>query len=225
MWAESEVSGVQAGWSGWFYIALIFSLVAHYWILVGVPDRRGPSVIGGAMTAPLAVSVSIAMKAVQSATEPVEIKRDVKTLADKFQPVSKPVERAIREAKAVKEKIKEQSVQAQAESKAQAQSRQEDLPPSEIPVVSEVGYRQPPQPPVYPRLALRKRQQGVVWVRALVSAAGETREVKIERSSGYVMLDRSALDAVKKWVFDAAQVNGKLVTAWVEVPVEFSINR
>ncbi len=221
MWAESEVSGVQAGWSGWFYIALIFSLVAHYWILVSVPDRRGPSLSGVAMTAPLAVSVSIAMKAVQSATEPVEIKRDVKALADKFQPVSKPVERAIREAKGVKEKIKEQSVQAQASVK----SVKGDLPSSEIPVVSEVSYREPPQPPVYPRLALRKRQQGVVWVRALVNTAGETREVKIERSSGYVMLDRSALNAVKKWVFDSAQVNGEFVTAWVEVPVEFSINR
>jgi protein TonB len=45
--------------------------------------------------------------------------------------------------------------------------------------------------------------------------------LRIKRSSGYAMLDRSALEAVKTWKFEPGRKMGKPANMWVEVPVKF----
>ncbi len=94
-----------------------------------------------------------------------------------------------------------------------------------LPVVRELRYRQPPRPPVYPKLALRRRQQGEAWVRARVNARGITEAVELLQSSGFELLDQSALSAVQGWQFAAAERDGVAIAAWVEVPVAFEIHR
>ncbi|HBC56320.1 MAG TPA: energy transducer TonB, partial [Gammaproteobacteria bacterium] len=75
----------------------------------------------------------------------------------------------------------------------------------------------------YPRQALRRHQQGEALIRVLVNAEGNTQNVFLQRSSGYAILDRSALHAVKGWNFVAAEEDGEPIDAWVEVPVAFKI--
>jgi periplasmic protein TonB len=76
-------------------------------------------------------------------------------------------------------------------------------------------------PPRYPESARRAKQEGRVMVRASVSAEGRVQSVRIQRSSGHAVLDRAALDAVRKWRFVPQQVNGQSQASEVDVPVNF----
>lgn len=91
------------------------------------------------------------------------------------------------------------------------------------PVITQARFRSPPLPPAYPRRAVDLGQEGEVIIRALVGIDGESREIRIFRSSGVALLDDAALRAVRRWAFEAAQINGRAIEAWVEVPVRFQL--
>ncbi|MBW3517177.1 energy transducer TonB [Shewanella sp. NKUCC01_JLK] len=75
----------------------------------------------------------------------------------------------------------------------------------------------------YPKMAKRLRQQGVTLLKVKVSEHGECQQVDLLTSSGFDLLDRAAIDSAKNWLFESAQSNGEKVSAWVEIPVHFSI--
>jgi periplasmic protein TonB len=77
--------------------------------------------------------------------------------------------------------------------------------------------------PEYPRLARRRNYQGTVLLDVRVSVQGRVAELKVARSSGYRLLDQSALNAVRRWIFDPALRNGEPVETWVQVPVRFEL--
>ncbi len=98
------------------------------------------------------------------------------------------------------------------------------LPSGDTPVrVSEVEYLTPPQP-AYPPLARRKRQEGVVIVKAVVDVAGQAARVEVERSSGHELLDHAACEAVKRTRFRPHVENGVARPMLVTVPIEFRLN-
>jgi len=78
-------------------------------------------------------------------------------------------------------------------------------------------------PPEYPRLAVRRGYEGVVLMDVLVSREGRVKELRLFRSSGYPVLDRSAMAAVKGWVFEAGRREEEKVEMWVKVPVRFQL--
>ncbi len=90
--------------------------------------------------------------------------------------------------------------------------------------VLQARFRVTPPAPPYPRRALAMHQQGVVMIRALIDERGAAREIRLQASSGYPLLDRAALQAVEDWQFMPETVNGRPVAVWVEVPVRFAIN-
>ncbi|UPY38789.1 energy transducer TonB [Sediminicoccus sp. KRV36] len=92
------------------------------------------------------------------------------------------------------------------------------------PLITQARYRHPPTPPAYPPRALSFGVSGTVLVRALVGADGETRELRLHRSSGHAELDHAALSAVRGWAFAAATQGGQPIEAWVEVPVRFRLD-
>jgi protein TonB len=75
--------------------------------------------------------------------------------------------------------------------------------------------------PVYPAVARLKGYEGVVLLTAEVFADGRVGSLTIKKSSGYASLDRSALEAVKRWKFEPGRKMGKPVIMWVDVPVKF----
>jgi protein TonB len=78
----------------------------------------------------------------------------------------------------------------------------------------------------YPTASRYRREQGVVRLRVQVSADGAPTQVLLERSSGSADLDAAAMDVVKKrWKFAPAKQGDRAVSAWVIVPMEFSLNR
>ncbi|MBK1718705.1 TonB family protein [Thiocystis violacea] len=79
--------------------------------------------------------------------------------------------------------------------------------------------------PGYPDAARRLRQEGTVHLRVLVNASGRAGEVAIANSSGVASLDQAALRAVRRWRFKPARQNGQAITAWVRVPIRFTLNQ
>ena len=84
------------------------------------------------------------------------------------------------------------------------------------------SYVKCPSPP-YPSLARKRGIQGTVILRVEVLADGMVGEIEVKRSSGYKVLDKSALKAVKGWRFIPAVRNGVYAKAQVNVPVRFEL--
>ncbi|MFA4917311.1 MAG: TonB family protein [Syntrophales bacterium] len=76
-------------------------------------------------------------------------------------------------------------------------------------------------PPVYPMIARRNGYEGMVLLSAEVLSDGRAGQVRLKKSSGYAVLDKSALQAVKKWKFEPARRKNTPVVVWVNVPVKF----
>ena len=79
-------------------------------------------------------------------------------------------------------------------------------------------------PPVYPEIARVRGYEGVVFVAAEILPNGRVGSMKIRKSSGYAILDQSALEGVKPWKFEPAKKSGKSFTIWVEVPIKFVLH-
>jgi protein TonB len=78
-------------------------------------------------------------------------------------------------------------------------------------------------PPVYPLMARRRGISGRVLLRAEITSDGHCRDVRVIQSSGYKILDESALTAVKKWRFVPATRGSQAVTATVDIPLNFKL--
>ena len=80
-------------------------------------------------------------------------------------------------------------------------------------------------PPSYPGLARKRGQEGTVTLQVLVNSEGSVDELKIEISSGFAILDRAALKAVRKWSFEPGRRGKKKEAMWVRVPVTFKLKK
>lgn len=81
------------------------------------------------------------------------------------------------------------------------------------------GNRRPP----YPRLSKQNNEEGTVVLRVLVKADGTAGAVELKTSSGYPLLDKSALATVPTWRFKPATVNGRPVDEWYEQAIPFKL--
>lgn len=77
--------------------------------------------------------------------------------------------------------------------------------------------------PAYPHASRRLGEEGKVVLRVFVSAEGEAKRVEVKHSSGFQRLDQAAEEAVARWRFVPAKRGEQAVTAWVVVPIVFSL--
>ncbi len=82
------------------------------------------------------------------------------------------------------------------------------------------GYLKNPAP-VYPYFAREHGWEGLVLLKVLVQSDGRPEQVEVEKSSGFKILDQSALKAVKKWQFRGARAGNFSFSSWVKVPIRF----
>lgn len=78
-------------------------------------------------------------------------------------------------------------------------------------------------PPAYPPLSRRMGEQGKVVLRVLVNAMGTADKVELRSSSGFARLDEVARDTVQRWRFVPAKQGTRAVSAWVLIPISFSL--
>ncbi|MGH7151486.1 MAG: energy transducer TonB [Planctomycetota bacterium] len=80
-----------------------------------------------------------------------------------------------------------------------------------------------PAPP-FPRDARFAGSAGIVLVLVRVSARGAVTEARIGESSGSRPLDRAALEAVGRWRFLPARLDGEPCDSEVLLPVRFRLD-
>ena len=83
-------------------------------------------------------------------------------------------------------------------------------------------YRSNPKPE-YPLPSLRRREEGVVLLNVVVQPDGLPGAISLKRSSGHPLLDRAALEVVRRRSFEPARAAGVPVSSLVEIPVRFSL--
>lgn len=77
--------------------------------------------------------------------------------------------------------------------------------------------------PYYPAMARQQGWQGTVRLRVLVLKNGSVGSLELEQSSGFSILDQSALKGVKEWKFFPGQKDGQPTEMWVRIPVTFRL--
>ena len=77
----------------------------------------------------------------------------------------------------------------------------DDAPETDLPLITDDLIIKK-IPPVYPLVSRRKGEEGDVLLRAVLYDSGAVKDVFIEISSGYVSLDKTAVEAVKRWTFN-----------------------
>jgi protein TonB len=78
--------------------------------------------------------------------------------------------------------------------------------------------------PDYPLSCKRRREEGMVLLNVVVQADGLPAAVSLAQSSGHPLLDKAALDAVRRWTFEPGLAAGVPVSSRVVVPVRFSLS-
>jgi periplasmic protein TonB len=76
--------------------------------------------------------------------------------------------------------------------------------------------------PQYTEIARKARIQGVVIVQAIINKQGDVTEVKVLKPLP-MGLDKAATDAVSKWKFKPATLNGKPVDVYYNLTVNFTL--
>jgi protein TonB len=77
--------------------------------------------------------------------------------------------------------------------------------------------------PEYPELAKQAGVDGTVWVALLVGTDGRVKDARVTRSAS-PLLDRAALEALRRWVFRPALASGHPVAVWVSETVKFTLH-
>jgi protein TonB len=83
-------------------------------------------------------------------------------------------------------------------------------------------YKQNTSPP-YPRKARRMGYEGIVMLKVLIDENGRVDDLTVLKSSGHTVLDRAALSAVRKWLFEPGTEGGIKKKMWVKIPVRFDL--
>ena len=79
-------------------------------------------------------------------------------------------------------------------------------------------------PPHYPELARRLGQEGRVVLAVAVDPVGRPATVAIATSSGFPLLDASALEAVRRWRFHPRHLAALAVASTMEIPIRFQLD-
>ncbi len=81
------------------------------------------------------------------------------------------------------------------------------------------------KPPKYPKRALRKRTEGWVKVRFVVTVRGTVKEARVVGSSPSGVFDKAALKAVRGWKFKPKKIKGVAVEQLAVQRLQFKLSR
>jgi protein TonB len=216
------------------WLGLVLVLLGHAIAIYLLATQSPPDKVKVLPTKPMLVSI-IALPAPEPELAPIieppkpEVKPIIKPkkVVEKIKPIEKPTERLV---EATTEPPKEPEITA-----PQAAPVLEPViakaPPKAEPIIEEkyeeprfgVSYLNNPAPD-YPPMSRRLGEEGRTMMKVLVSAEGLAEDVQIEKSSGSDRLDNAAVNAVKRWRFIPAKRNNQPLSAYVLVPMKFSLD-
>jgi len=236
------------------YISVGAAIALHGLVLASLHDnhpRQTLTASGG--TGPISVSMNFSQahskahppvqdtqkevigKAITSEAEPIKTQTTTATQAAAQKPLpatqqvtkktsNKRQEKSQKKTqKNPKEHIKQQTPPSN-DFVAASSSRQSENNGVHREVISQPIFAAPPIPPIYPKVARKRGQQGTVWLDIWLDEDGGKKTIKLFKSSGIAILDRSAIKAVKQWLFKPNTVDGSGQESHLRIPVEFSLD-
>lgn len=140
------------------------------------------------------------------------------------QPPGKPVRQSAAKEEAVATKAMDiQTPESAAPQRAATKNISPPASPGSLPAVeARPLYRYNPKPE-YPLIARKRGWEGVVLLEVRVAATGQVAKVQVHKSSGYKMLDLSAVKSVRLWKFLPGKSNGEAVASTILIPVHFTL--
>ncbi|WP_163371708.1 energy transducer TonB [Endozoicomonas acroporae] len=222
------------------FFTLLISVAAHVAVVVALDHQESEprTIYMGSIQAPVSVSFATVSQPEPPVKEPVvqeEPESEPKVVqkpieharpvlekkAPKPEPVKKKPEKITEKPKPV-EKTRPEATEPVMEKTVTEKSPSPGLSNEPV-MVTEPEIRDWVQPR-YPKLAQRRNQQGVVMLDVIVDERGRPITIDVLESSGYPLLDRAAIDAVKRWSFKPEQRNSQFVKSRVHIPVAFEIS-
>ncbi len=79
-------------------------------------------------------------------------------------------------------------------------------------------------PPAYPFKARERAVEGVVQVKMLINRDGSVAQLQVLDSRPEGVFEEAVKKALPRWKFNPGKIQGKAVTAWVVVPVRFTLD-
>lgn len=196
-----------------YYFSSVLAVVSLHLILIllcffGWPDLSRKDVTE--------LSIEFNSTPIKNFSESTDVKKNEATVKS-VEPVIKPQ---------VKEKIKSEDSIVKPETKPQSETKEGGgAPQVNATPTTDADYKlsalNNPKPP-YPPYSYKARQEGQVILSVEVLASGEAGQVSVFSSSGFELLDESALTTVKKWHFVAAKKEGQVIPQTIRVPITFS---
>ena len=167
-------------------------------------------------------------KALTNKPQPKKVEKKVVEKKVEKKPVQK---RPVTEKKVVKKERSEPATQPKKlvdknmdESANQPQEVNQGVSNQEPVLVTKPSFSARPTPPNYPRQARRRGVEGVATYEIWLDAEGKQIKQALVNSSGALMLDNAALDAIKQWKFSPHTVNGRAIAHRVQIPVRFRLD-
>ncbi len=84
------------------------------------------------------------------------------------------------------------------------------------------GYLKNP-PPHYPAESVSRGEEGLVLLSVTVDKTGRARNVDLKQTSGFPLLDKSAIKAVKGWKFNPGKLGFVASESRLVIPIRFRI--
>lgn len=220
-------------------VALLLALTAHSvivcWLLTGKADLtqiETPQVPMLVSLLPSPQPEAVQVVPLLPKPEPVVHKQRPEPKVEKVIPQPQPLQHAVTEPVAQEQVPPTEAVTKVSEPVEKAPHVEEQPVPEAKPEPRPEPKIEPPRfgvaylnnpPPAYPPISRRMGEQGRVILKVLVNANGEAETVDLETGSGSERLDQAAIDVVKKWHFIPAKRNNQPLSAYVLVPVKFSL--
>ncbi|UGQ47399.1 energy transducer TonB [Massilia endophytica] len=76
----------------------------------------------------------------------------------------------------------------------------------------------------YPKASLMNEEQGTVSMSFLVSAGGDVKDSKIDKSSGFKNLDKAAIKAISACKFKPGTKDGAAAETWTKVDYAWKLD-
>lgn len=77
--------------------------------------------------------------------------------------------------------------------------------------------------PVWPEVALNNEYQGTVHLALMIDVDGDVQETRIERSSGYAILDRAAADRMRSCKFTPGRIDGRAAPQLLKMAYDWTL--
>jgi len=136
---------------------------------------------------------------------------------------SKPEPEELKPAKELKEVYSDPAPDSSHISYSRTVDQKAETPGAQTILEAKPIYRINP-PPSYPIIARKRGYQGNVILEALIDKRGNVLDLRIFSSSGYPILDKTAIASVKKWLFEPGMRGNDKIEMWVRVPIRFRLN-